>query len=156
MKWTCFLKVHVSLTTPVCVNVSAVFKGSLTCRSWYCMWTLVAAAVHIVTNCPYVCNRCALETWGATPRATSSPGPSLLTCPSKLCVCISVSYRDAHRPFFPLYYLHPVQLDRWMIIYTQNIFQFPILNTVKCKMCSYDIHNLWLAVEYSCYIPFDI
>lgn len=65
------------------LSVSALSKGSLTHWPWYCMWTCVAAAVHIVTHCPYVCNRCALETWGATQQATSSPGLSLLTWQSK-------------------------------------------------------------------------
>lgn len=84
----------------------AVFKGSLTRRLSYCMWTCVAAAVHMVTNCPYVCNRCALETWGAMPQATSSPGPSLLTWQSEHCICKSVSCWNAHT----LLYLPPVRL----------------------------------------------
>lgn len=32
-------------------TLSAIFKGSLTCRLSYCMWACVTAAVHIVTNC---------------------------------------------------------------------------------------------------------
>lgn len=64
-----------------------VFKCSLTCRLSSCMWARVAAAVHIVTNCPYVFfNRCALETWGVMLRVTSSPGLSLLTWMSELCL----------------------------------------------------------------------
>lgn len=89
----------------VLYSVSAVFKGSLTCRPSYCMWTCVVAAVHIVTSCPYVCNRCALETWGATPQATSSPRLSLLTWQSKDCICKSVSCWDAHMLFFFIYLL---------------------------------------------------
>lgn len=80
-----------------CVHsVSTAFKGSLTCWPWYRMWTCVSAAVHIITCCPYVCNRCALQIWGAMQQATSSPVLSLLTCRSEHYVCRSVSCWIAH------------------------------------------------------------
>lgn len=81
-----------------------VFKCSLTCRLSSCMWACVAAAVHIVTNCPYAFfNRCALETWGVMLRVTSSPGLSLLTWMSELCL---QSCSDAYMHTDLLNYAH--------------------------------------------------
>lgn len=92
--WCFFFSFHIIIHTVH--SVSTAFKGSLTCWPWYRMWTCVSAAVHIITCCPYVCNRCALQIWGAMQQATSSPVLSLLTCRSEHYVCRSVSCWIAH------------------------------------------------------------
>lgn len=50
----------------------------------------------------FVCNRCAPETWGATPQVTSSPGLSLLTWETRHYIWASVSCQGARTVYLPL------------------------------------------------------
>lgn len=88
----------------------------------------VTAAVHIVTSCLYVCNRCALETWGVTLQVMNSPGLLLLTwLPKNSCLQICQLLRPP-RTFFLIYLLL-----NWL--YTHSIFKQQLTDSFStCKM----------------------